>query len=207
MDPWLHSDLARGHPPMEVFQQKMKFQETATVTIARASNDEKLVAHCSGNIMEMFNNYNLDSGVITTAVCPLLCQAAYGPKITWRGTAVVVIWLVHGTSLIRASYEHTRPIISSDGMPSNSQDDFSQQALQAVRGRGVTQFLDLPKSNKKKMEDIQSDEEDENLDGVSEPEEHQGLPPEPHGVPMSFSTTWPLYSDRKSYPRVCGPPF
>ena len=40
----------------------------------------------------------------------------------------------------------------------------AKDALQAVRGRGVTQYLDLPKSNKRRLEELDTEEEKEEFD-------------------------------------------
>lgn len=109
--------------PTKAFQQKMKFQEIATMIIAKASNDEKL-RRAHDNIVEMCGNFNWAKDVIITDLPT--AQAAYGPKITWRGPAIMVMiksenriyWLVHGTNLIRTSYEHIRPIIGPEGTSS-----------------------------------------------------------------------------------------
>ena len=184
--------------PSEAFRQKMHFQEIATHTIATAGNDDRhrraLLRQYRGNTQQLTIGQrchyfrDLPTG-----------QAALGPKIVWRGQAVVVMvdkeqkmyWIVHGTSLIRASFEHTRPILnSSSAEPDKSSSlDRAQQALQQIRGRGVTQYLDLTRSNKRKLEDLQSDEEEEAPDD-KEPtvEEILGLPPEPHGLKRNLTT-------------------
>ena len=68
--------------------------------------------------------------------------------------------------------------------------DRAQQALQQIRGRGVTQYLDLSRSNKRKLEDVQSDEEKEEDDDLPQTEvaPTDGLPPEPHGLKRSLTT-------------------
>ena len=100
---------------------------------------------------------------------------------------------MHGTVLIRASFEHTRPIIENnqtDVKDSSGPMDRARQALQQIRGRGVTQYLDLSRSNKKKLEDVQSDEEKEEDDDIptADVAQPEGLPPEPHGLKRSLTT-------------------
>ena len=186
--------------PSEAFRQKMHFQELATHTIAKASNDDRLrralLRHYRGRTQQLVLGQrchyyrDLPTG-----------QAALGPKIVWRGRAVVVMvdaeqkmyCLVHGTVLIRASFEHTRPIIDNnqaDVKDSSVPMDRAQQALQQIRGRGVTQYLDLSRSNKKKLEDVQSDEEKEEDDDIptADVAQPEGLPPEPHGLKRSLTT-------------------
>ena len=76
-----------------------------------------------------------------------------------------VYWIAHGTVLLRAAPEHVKP---ADPRPLQDEGqtplDRAKQALQQVRGRGVTQFIDLPKTNKRKRLEIDSDEEEEDLD-------------------------------------------
>ena len=38
--------------------------------------------------------------------------------------------------------------------------DSAKQALQSIRNRGVTQYIDLGKSNKRRRQDVASDEEE-----------------------------------------------
>ena len=85
-----------------------------------------------------------------------------GPKISWKGPAAVVmvehephevLWLVHGTTMLRAAPEHVKPVISPD--PSTSTITIeeplqrAQLSLQQIRNRGVTQYVDLSKSKQK----------------------------------------------------------
>ena len=186
--------------PSEAFRQKMHFQELATHTIAKASNDDRLrralLRQYRGRTQQLVLGQrchyyrDLPTG-----------QAALGPKIVWRGPAVVAMvdaeqkmyWLVHGTVLIRASFEHTRPIIENnqtDVKDSSGPMDRARQALQQIRGRGVTQYLDLSRSNKRKLEDAQSDEEKEEDDDMPNTEvaPPESLCPEPHGLKRSLTT-------------------
>ena len=92
----------------------------ASTSVARAGNDDRLrralLRKYRGNVQQLrigqrcFYYRDLPQG-----------QSALGPKITWRGPATVVMvekenklyWLAHGTSLIRAAYEHTRPLMDA----------------------------------------------------------------------------------------------
>ena len=97
--------------PSMAFQKKLEYQQMASTSVARASNDDRLrralLRKYRGNVQQLrigqrcFYYRDLPQG-----------QSALGPKITWRGPATVVMveeenklyWLAHGTSLIRAAY-------------------------------------------------------------------------------------------------------
>ena len=76
-----------------------------------------------------------------------------------------IYWIAHGTVLLRAAPEHVKP---ADPRPMQDEDetplDRAKRALHEVRGRGVTQFIDLPKTNKRKRLEVDSDEEEEDFD-------------------------------------------
>ena len=95
-----------------------------------------------------------------------------GPKISWKGPATVVmierephevLWLVHGTTMLRASPEHVKPVLSPETstttitmeQPLNR----AQQSLQQIRNRGVTQYVDLSKTNKRTREEVETEDE------------------------------------------------
>ena len=101
---------------------------------------------------------------------------AAGSKLRWKGPAIVVMrevsdagphadiyWIAHGTSLLRAAPEHVKPAVYKD---TDTMDplDRAKLALFGVRNRGVTHYTDLIKTNKRKREEIDSDEETEELD-------------------------------------------
>ena len=75
-------------------------------------------------------------------------------------------WSAHGTSLLRAAPEHVKPAVYKDTGATVTMDplDRAKLALFGVRNRGVTHYTDLTKSNKRKREEIDSDEETEELD-------------------------------------------
>ena len=95
-------------------------------------------------------------------------------KNRWRGPAVVVMredapetgrpmtyWIVHATSLLRVAPEHLRPAVEDDGRTDlRDSIDAAKEALQSVRGRSTTQYIDLRNSPAVPM-DVDTDEEDE----------------------------------------------
>ena len=104
---------------------------------------------------------------------------AAGSKLRWKGPAIVVMrevsdagphadiyWIAHGTSLLRAAPEHVKPAVYKDTTATDTMDplDRAKLALFGVRNRGMTHYTDLVKTNKRKREEIDSDEETEELD-------------------------------------------
>ena len=98
-----------------------------------------------------------------------------GPRIRRKGPAVIamleqgksgrqsVVWIVHGSQLIRAAPEHLRPDLLDEHPPVTP-----LQALDAVRGRGTTTFMDLTKTNKRlsgrELQMLGSDDEQDEPD-------------------------------------------
>ncbi|CAE7942423.1 RE2 [Symbiodinium necroappetens] len=91
-----------------------------------------------------------------------------GPRVRWKGPATVVmvenddrqsrqsvIWLVRGAQLIRAAPEHLRRDLLSEEPVGQA----PAQALEALRKRGPTSYLDLPRSNRRPLEDLCSEDE------------------------------------------------
>ena len=79
-------------------------------------------------------------------------------KSRWRGPATVVqiergadqdrplcYWLVHGTSLLRCAPEHIRADVGDQGRTIMENLSAAQTELRKVKGRGVTQYIDLRK--------------------------------------------------------------
>ena len=179
------------------FQKKLEYQQVASTPVARASNDDRLrralLRKYRGNVQQL----RIGQRCFYYRDLPQ-AQSALGPKITWRGPATVVMveeenklyWLAHGTSLIRAAYEHTRPLMDAAPLDEEHRTNLhaAKDALQAVRGRGVTQYLDLPKSNKRRLEELDTEDEKEEFDHDHVVVESSsmmlgpGLPDHPHGL-------------------------
>lgn len=185
--------------PSEAFRQKMDYQALATSTVDRASNCDRLRRALLRQYRGPTQQLQLGQRCYYYRDLPTQ-QAALGPKIVWRGPAIVVMveesnkmyWLVHGTSLIRAAYEHTRPVVANADAPSSSSGGKLQEAKQALqqgRGRGISQaqYLDLSRT-KRKIEEMQSDEEDQQLDDVEDTDKAS------HGFPhLTHGTKRPLH--------------
>ena len=133
------------------FRRKLDLQSSAAKAIMSADNDERL------------RRALLRQSRVTSSVFAVGQRVYYyregtgvGPRIRWRGPAVVtmveqdsrgrqsVVWLVHGAQLIRAAAEHLRRDFS-DSEPVAS----PTQALETLRGRGTTSFIDLPRTNRR----------------------------------------------------------
>ena len=65
---------------------------------------------------------------------------------TFHGPYDDVHWIAHGTPLLRAAPEHEKP----------PRLDRAKAALQNIRGRGITQLINVPKSNKRRRAEIKS---------------------------------------------------
>ena len=89
-----------------------------------------------------------------------------------------IYWLAHGTTLLRATPEHVRHATHPESDESRFMDslDRAQLAVLGIRNRGVTHYVDLPKSNKRKREEVATEDEAEELnnelaDFPTEPQE------------------------------------
>ena len=71
-------------------------------------------------------------------------------------------WLAHGASLLRAAPEHVKPAQASQDMTERPKDplDSAKDALSNVRNRGVTHSTDLTKTNKRRREEVDTDDEE-----------------------------------------------
>ena len=87
-------------------------------------------------------------------------------EVSDAGPHADIYWIAHGTSLLRAAPEHVKPAVYKDTTATDTMDplDRAKLALFGVRNRGVTHYTDLIKTNKRKREEIDSDEETEELD-------------------------------------------
>ena len=70
--------------------------------------------------------------------------------------------------MIRAAPEHVKPLLDSNSTAAAPQVQQplqrAQQALHLIRGRGVTQYVDLTKTNKRKREEVDTEDEGEDMD-------------------------------------------
>ena len=131
-----------------------------------------------------------------------------GPKLRWKGPARVVMkepsssphttvyWIVHGTNLLRAAPEHLRamPDVQEHVIETEDPYTMSQKALQQVRNRGTTLFIDLIKSNKRARHEVSSADEEEEFDRP----EGDGQEPEV----LDVADFWQVSDDQKTWTRV-----
>ena len=185
--------------PTEAFRQKLEYQQLATTSIAQASNDDRfrraLLRQYRGNVQVLKLggrcHYYRDLPQDKTTI---------GPKVLWQGPATLVMienenkvyWLSHGAVLIRASFEHVRPVPGSHNTDDTTLPiDKAKHGLHAIRNRGTTRYLDLTKTNKRRATDIDSDDEmadfDDQPNDPSDPPIYLGLPSQPSGIKRSIS--------------------
>ena len=72
-------------------------------------------------------------------------------------------WLGHGTVLLRAAREHVKPAQVAPDLSEKARDpiDTAKRALRSIRRqRGVTHYIDLGKTNKRRRDEVDSDEEE-----------------------------------------------
>ena len=94
--------------------------------------------------------------------------------VQWRGPAVVVAvqrdpdtgsidvyWLAHGTVLLRAGRQHVRKIPNSHGRVGGQ--NRAQEALENLRQRRVVRMIDLSKTNKRTLDELDPELDDDEL--------------------------------------------
>ena len=99
-------------------------------------------------------------------------------KIRWLGPAKIVLrkdddegkpLISHGTQLLRCAPHHVRPDFRSTETTIGGLEE-ARQALASLKSRGVTRFLDLNRANKRNIEEVDADEDEEMMDdGSDEP--------------------------------------
>ena len=92
-------------------------------------------------------------------------------KIRWKGPATVLMkeedddgrvkiyWLAYKTQLLRAAPHHVRPEIGKTSEPLAGDFLSAKAVIQQLKSRGVTRYLDLNVLNKRRLEDVGTDEE------------------------------------------------
>ena len=189
--------------PTQAFRQKLTYQSLATQVIAKANNDDRLRRALLRQ--HVGNQAHVSTGDLCYYWRDAPQQGHAGPKILWRGPATVVmkemhphevLWLAHGTSLIRAAPEHVRPLLESSSTTEPTAHiqqplQRAQQALHGIRGRGVTQYIDLTKSNKRKREEVDTEDEEDDIDS----------PGQPSASPID-SDSWQVSTDGQRWVRI-----
>ena len=173
--------------PSQQFMEKLRLQQSALKAMSEADLDRRIRRALLRKFTGQVRILNTGDKCYYWRDAP----AGAATKLRWKGPAIVVMreasshgphadvyWLAHGTVLLRAAPEHVKPADPRPAqMESGTPLDRAKDALQGIRGRGVTQFIDLPKSNKRRRAEVDSDEEEEQLD--IPPMEVDGLPQPP----------------------------
>ena len=156
--------------PSQQFMEKLRLQQAALKATSEADLDRRLRRALLRKFTGQVRILNTGDKCYYWRDSP----AGAGTKLRWKGPATVIMresnpagphsdvyWIAHGTVLLRAAPEHVKPA-DPRPMEDESQNplDRAKQALQEVRGRGVTQFIDLPKTNKRKRLEVDSDDLD-----------------------------------------------
>ena len=84
------------------------------------------------------------------------------------GPLTNIYWIAHGTTLLRASGEHLRPHLDQSDQPEATPLSRAQQALDNIRGRSTTLYIDLNKTNKRKREEVTTEDEEEKAEDFSD---------------------------------------
>ena len=132
--------------------------------------------------------------------------------IKWKGPAVVVAvqldpdtgnvdtyWLAHGTVLIRAGKHHVKRLVDAEGRISSP-----VEAMRQVRQRRVVRMIDLHKTNKRSIDELDEDDADIDLDDGRKQRKH-GNPPHQlqlHGPVSPLSPAEPIADDAATEPDV-----
>ena len=167
--------------PTQAFKMKLEYQQVATKAISQANNDDRL----RRALLRRYSGvkHNLQTGDLCFYWRDAVNSQKPGPKISWKGPATVVmierephevLWLVHGTTMLRASPEHVKPVLTPDPSTTTVTIDQplqrAQLSLQGIRNRGVTQYVDLGKSNKRSRDEVESEDEEDATDAAAMPE-------------------------------------
>ena len=107
--------------PTEAFKIKLNYQQIATKSIAQANNDDRLRRALLRRYSGM--KHTFQTGDLCYYWRDAVNNQRPGPKICWKGPATIVmieqephevLWIAHGTTLLRASPEHVKPVLPRD---------------------------------------------------------------------------------------------
>ena len=193
--------------PGERFREKLRLQQEAAKATLDADIDQRLRR-------ALLRKYSGQPVVLQPGD---LCYywrdtpAGHAYKLKWRGPATVIMrepgahgpntdtyWIGHGTVLLRAAPEHVKPARAAQDLTEQTKDPISsaKDALNNIRGRGVTQYVDLVKSNKWNRDEIDLDEELEELDEGPDTFPGDELPPD----------RWQVSEDQRLWTRIHNQP-
>eukprot|EP00435_Cladocopium_sp_Y103_P067059 s369_g29.t1 len=189
--------------PSERFMEKLRLQQEASKAMIEADTDHRLRRALLRKYMGQ----------------PLLLQPGdlcyywrdtppgSAAKLKWRGPATVIMrepgphgphtdvyWIGHGTVLLRAAPGHIKAATPLQDVTEKARDplDTAKQALSNIRNRGVTHFTDLTKSNKRRREEVATDEEADDMDEDPHHMAGQELPPD----------RWQVSDDGRMWTRI-----
>lgn len=193
--------------PTQQFMEKLQLIQAAMVATTSADTDQRLRRALLRRYMGQHVMLNTGDRCFYWRDGP----QTLGAKIKWRGPATVIMreassigphgdiyWIAHGTVLLRAAPEHVKPATMTTIDKDNNKDsdealDRAKGALQNIRNRGVTQYVDL----KRKREEIDTDEETEEYD-----DQGDGLQPEEG----QLQDRWQASEDGRLWTRIHNQP-
>ena len=173
--------------PSEAFMEKLKLKQEAVKATAAADTDRRLRRALLRKFMGQQTILNTGDYCYYWRDAP----AGSNAKLRWRGPAVVimreagptgpnsdVLWIGHGTNLLRAAPEHVKSANVAVDITEKPPDplDVAKNALHQIRNRGVTQYVDLSKTNKRRRDEVDTDEEEGEDDRDLGPFPVQSLP-------------------------------
>ena len=189
--------------PSERFMEQLRLRQEALKATSQADTDRKLRR-------ALLRKFMGQPSILTAGdLCYYWRDAPAGStaKLRWRGPATVVMrehgphgphtdiyWIAHGTVMLRAAPEHVKPTTPSYDLTEKEKDplDSAKQALQGIRNRGVTHYIDLTKTNKRRRDEVETDEEEGEDDRDREPFDLQDLPED----------RWQVSDDGKLWARI-----
>ncbi len=126
----------------------------AACAFLRADSDAKLRRAMNQNYMELKDEIRLGQSCYYWRIQ----GTGHLKKNKWRGPAVcigvahetsnetgrvVVVWLVHGTSLLRCAPQHVRPAVEDANVQIAHNPGAALKALEELRARSTTQYKDM----------------------------------------------------------------
>lgn len=171
--------------PSQQMQEKLELKQQAATAVIQADNDARLRRALLRQHQAQQHTYATGQQVFYWRDAP----GGAGPKIRWKGPAVIVMvedgragpltnvyWLAHGTTLLRASGEHLRPHLEPPDKTDTTPITRAQQALDSIRGRSTTLYIDLDKTNKRKREEVATEDEEEVPDDIADLMDSEMIP-------------------------------
>ena len=155
--------------PSQQFMGKPRLQQSALKTLSKQILTGGFEAHCYESLPARFGNSILVTSATTGEMQQLVQHWKRPATVVMRnasshGPYAAFYRIAHGTPLLRAAPEHEKPAGPTPMMEAATPLDRAKAAWRNIRGRGVTQLIDLPKSNKRRHAEVSSDEDKEQPD-------------------------------------------